>query len=121
MSLRKYVDEVFAPWRREANPGSWRQEERCWKAINADIGGVRLRRVDEFVFADHLDRAIATRGPRKGQPLAGNTKRLRRAAMQALLKRAYRLRHIDTLPDLAMFRIKGARGSSRKSKRRPKR
>jgi integrase len=43
-----------------------------------------------------------------GQALSGNAKRLHRAAIKALLKRAFRLRHIPSLPDLAVFRIKGA-------------
>ena len=108
MTLRQYFDAGYSVWRAEKRPKSWVQEEQRWERILEDIGSVRLRRMDEFVIADHLDQAVVSQGKRMGQPLSGNTKRLRRAAVQAMLKRAYRLKHIDRMPDLAMFQIEGA-------------
>ena len=108
MRLEEYFEAVYKAWRMEHRPRGWPQESRHWKILLAGIGSVRLRQIDEFVLADHLDGLTVTRGRRKGQPASGNTKRLQRAALQALLKRAYRLQHISRRPDLAEFRIDGA-------------
>lgn len=108
MPLEEYIDQVYAPWRATARPAGWGQEERVWRAIKAELGRVRLRDIDAHVVADYLDGMVARRGPRKGKPASGNTKRLHRAALQALLKRAFRLRHLERLPDLAIFPIEGS-------------
>jgi integrase len=108
MTLQQYFDSGYSAWRAQKRPPSWVQEERRWERILEDIGNTRLRRMDEFVLADHLDQAIVTRGKRLGEPLSGNGKRLRRAAVQAMVKRAYRLKHIERMPNLGMFQIEGA-------------
>lgn len=107
MKLEDYFESCYRPWRIETRPRSWPSEERHWKLLVTSIGDTPLRRVDEFVLANHLDQLRVTRGARKGEPASGNTKRLQRAALQALLKRAYRLQHIRKLPNLAVFRIDG--------------
>ncbi|MEZ4320813.1 MAG: site-specific integrase [Myxococcota bacterium] len=108
MPLRAYYDEVYAAWRAENATGGWRQEKGIWSRILEDLGDVRLEGIDAHRVADYLDALIVKAGPREGKPASGNAKRLHRAAIQALLKRAYRLRHIDTLPALAVFQLRGA-------------
>jgi len=108
MPLRDYYEEVYVPWRSVKRAKGWQKEQRLWRRINSAIGATPLRRVDPYVVADYLDDLIATTGPRAGQPASGNTKRLHRAALQALIKRAYRLKHIDSCPDFALFRLEGA-------------
>lgn len=108
MPLRQYFDEVYKPWRSESTPAGWRWEARVWTQVLAAIGDRELRAIDAHVVADHLDGLVAQRGARVGQPLSGNAKRLHRAAIAALLKRAFRLKHLAALPDLAVFQIKGA-------------
>jgi hypothetical protein len=78
------------------------------------LGDVRVKDIDEWVVADYLDTLKSTQGPRAGKKLSGNAKRLRKAAVKALLLHAYRQKHIDKLPELRVFRIKGStRGVSR--------
>lgn len=60
------------------------------------------------VVADYLDTLKVYQGPRAGKKLSGNAKRLRKAAVKALLLHAYRQKHIDKLPELRVFRIKGS-------------
>ncbi len=107
-TLTRYFREVYAPWRRTA-VRSWTQERSHWVRILREIGHVRVRDVDPLLVADMLDRQFVERaGRRKGAPLSGNSKRLLRASVQALLERAYRLRHIDQAPRLADIRLKGS-------------
>jgi len=108
MPLRDYFEDVYRPWRSEKRPKGWSQEVRVWRRINNAIGGKLLRRIDAYVVADYLDALKALSGARAGEPASGNTRRLHRAAVQALLKRAHRLKHIDSCPDLAQFRLEGA-------------
>ncbi len=115
-TLRRYVEEVYGPWRSADRPRTWRTEEGHWRRILPVIGARRLRDIDEFVVADYLDALLIERGARRGQPMAGSTKRLHRAAVQACIKRAYRLRHIERMPDLARFRIEG---STRRAREKP--
>ncbi len=105
MALEEYIDTVYSPWRQEARPRGWRQESWILEQVKADLGRYRLREIDAHVVADWLDTLVCSSGPRKGQPMAGNTKRLRRAAVQAVLHRAYRLKHIPAEPQLAEFEI----------------
>jgi integrase len=114
MRLRDYYEQVFSSWR-EAETAGWPQEKRHWTIILAKMGHERVRKIDEHVVADYLDGLTVTSGKRKGQPFAGNTKRLHRAAIKALLTRANRLRHIKEIPDLAKFRQKGSTTSLRKA------
>lgn len=116
MSVREYFDAEFASWRAAKVPASWRTEERRWEKIIAGIGDVELRDVDAHVVADYLDGLVSKRGPRTGQPLSGNTRRLYRASIKAMLHRAFRLRHIAALPDLGVFRIEG---STRRVQKKP--
>lgn len=106
MALEDYIDEVFAPWREKDRPRGWGQERRVLDLVKRDLGRYRLGEIDAHLVADYLDSLVCTRGPRAGQPAAGNTKRLRRAAIQAVLHRAYRLRHIPSEPKLAEFEIR---------------
>lgn len=108
MTLREYFDDVYAPWRRVDAERGWRSEAGHWNRILSELGRTRLREIDAHVVADYLDRMTSERGPRAGQPAAGNTRRLRRAALQALLLRAERLRHLDQAPDLSRFKLKGS-------------
>lgn len=108
MKLGAYFEEVYKDWRAQARPGGWKQEERVWRRILGEIGGTQLRDVDAHLVADYLDGLVAQSGPRKGQQASGATRRLHRAAIQALLKRAYRLKHLKELPKLAVFEIEGA-------------
>ncbi len=108
MTLREYYDAVYAEARATEKPRSWPSEQRHWVKILDSIGDVRLYRIDHFALADHLDGLVVTRGKRAGEPASGNTKRLHRAALQALFKWAYRRRHVESLPDFGIFQIKGA-------------
>jgi integrase len=108
LTLREYHEAVYAPWRKVENRRGWRSESGHWARILSELGTLRLREIDAHVVADYLDGMKSERGPRKGLPAAGNTKRLRRAALQALLIRAERLRHLERAPDLARFRLKDA-------------
>lgn len=108
MTLHEYYEEVYRTWRAEQTPGGWAHEERVWRRILDQLGSMRVKDLDAHRVADYLDGLVASTGPRAGQRSSGNVQRLHRAALQALLKRAYRLRHIDELPDLAVFRIRGA-------------
>lgn len=115
MTLREYHDEVYAPWRQEDRPRTWRTEAGHWTRILRDLGHLRLRRLGPHEVADFLDGLTLERGRLAGQPASPTYRRLLRAALQAMLARAYRLRHIDRLPDLAEFTI---RGSSKGRKRK---
>ncbi len=115
MRLRRYFREEYAPWR-STQVRAWKQEERTWRRILDELGGIRLRQIDPWLVADYLDELTVRGGPRKGLPASGNTKRLHRAYLRALLKRAYRQRHLSELPDLAVFRIKGSAKRVRKQK-----
>lgn len=105
--LRVYWAEVYVPWRSSTTRG-WAQEARNWPRILEALGNVRLRDIDAWVMADYLDGLLVRRGRRMGQPMSGTSKRLHRAHVKALLKRAYRLRHVTELPDLGTFRLDGA-------------
>jgi integrase len=108
MKLREYYESVYAPVRKQDRPRGWSSEQRHWKLLNEAIGDVKLRSIDEFVLADHLDAMVVTRGKRAGESTSGTTKRLQRAALKALLKWAYRHKHIAKVPELSVFRIEGA-------------
>lgn len=103
MPLGTYVDEVYAPWRAQDRPRGWKHEKWVLDQVKVDLGRHRLGEIDAHVVADYLDSLVCSTGPRKVQPMAGNTKRLRRAAIQGVLHRAYRLRHIPSEPKLAEF------------------
>lgn len=105
--LRRYYKEVFAPARAEEVRG-WPQERARWKQILQELGDVRVKDVDEWVVADYLDRQRASSGPRAGKALSGNAKRLRKACIKSLLLHAYRHKHIENLPELKVFQIKGS-------------
>ncbi|MEN0068536.1 MAG: hypothetical protein AAGA48_40830 [Myxococcota bacterium] len=115
-SLRRYVEKIYGPWRAKDRPRTWVTEERAWHAILLVSGDVQPGNVDEFLVANYLDEIVVRSGPRQGQPASGNTMRIRRAAIQALLNRAYRLQHIDRLPKLSTFRL---RDSTRRVRRKP--
>lgn len=90
--LRTYWREVYAPWR-SRTAASWPGERTGWLRILRELGDVPIGRIDAWTVADYLDGLTIERdGPRKGGAMAGNTKRLHRAAIAALLKRAFRLR-----------------------------
>jgi integrase len=108
MRLEDYFNDAYKEWRAAKRPAGWKQEERVWRRVNEGIGAVRVRDVDAHVVADYLDGLVALKGQRKGKPASGTTRRLHRAAIQALLKRAFRLKHLAELPDLAVFQIEGA-------------
>lgn len=110
MTLAEYHAVVYAPHRREARPRSWPSEEGHWRRILRELGALPLRKVDAHAVADYLDalRLERDRQGRIGQPASGATKRLHRTAIAALLKVAYRKRHLAVLPDLAVFRIEGS-------------
>lgn len=114
MTLQEYYDAVYAEARAAHRPKSWPSEQRHWAILLASIGHVKLRHLDEFVLADHLDRLVVTRGSRAGKDAAGNTKRLQRTAIQAMFKHAYRKKHITKLPAFSVFRIDGATKPVRK-------
>lgn len=108
MALEEYVEAEFGPWRARTKPKSWVREERMLKRVMRDLGRHRLVEIDAHVVADYLDALRCEHGPRTGQPASGNTKRLVRAALQAVLHRAYRQKHIPVEPRLSHFRIEGA-------------
>lgn len=108
MPLREYFEAIYSPWRSETKHRGWRSESGHWSRILAELGDTKLRDIDAHVVADYLDAMRAERGPRSGQAAAGNTKRIRRAAVQALLIRAERQRHIERAPDLSRFRLEGS-------------
>lgn len=108
MALEDYIETEFGPWRATSTPKSWPREKRMLKQAMRDLGRYRLSEIDAHLVANHLDGLICEHGPRKGLPASGNTKRLRRAALQAVLHRAYRLKHLASEPDLSEFRIKGS-------------
>jgi integrase len=106
MPLTEYVDACYREWRAADRPRTWKREAWVLDQVLLDLGRHRLREVDAHVVADYLDRLVCRSGARKGKAMAGNTKRLRRAAVQAVLHRAYRLKHIPTEPDLAVFELR---------------
>jgi integrase len=108
MPLREYFDKIYKPWRSVEARRGWRSEAGHWRRILAELGVLRLREVDAHVVADYLDGMKSERGPRAGLAASGNTKRLHRAALQALVIRAERLRHLERAPDLGRFRLKGS-------------
>lgn len=107
MKLRTYWETEYRGPREQATRG-WAQEARHWPRILEEIGDVRLRHIDEWVVADYLDALVVRRGKRAGLPMSGNSKRIHRALLKALLVHAYRHKHIRRIPDLAVFRIKGS-------------
>lgn len=106
-ALSRYAEEIYAPWRQEDAPRTWRTEAGLWRVIGEKIGELPLAKVTPFAVADLLDELVVTRGKRAGEPASGNYKRLVRAAVQACLMYAYRRQHIQTRPELGVFRIKG--------------
>lgn len=107
MRLRDYWTVEYSPARATTSK-SWEQELRSWPRILEGIGDVRVRDVDPWIVADYLDEVRVTRGRRKGLPMSGNSRRIHRAMIRALLKHAHRKKHILTVPDLATFMLKGA-------------
>lgn len=107
MRLRDYFAAEYRPARAKVSK-SWEQEARSWPRILDGIGDVRVRDIDPWIVADYLDGLRVTRGRRKGQPMSGNSKRIHRALLQALLAHAHRRKHVLVVPDLATFRLKGA-------------
>jgi len=111
-TLAAYFAEVYAPWRAEAKPQSWRQESGFWRRILASsLGSMRLRDIDDRDVADYLEGLVMerARGERPvGTPVSGRTKSLHRSAVQGLLNRAYRLRHLAERVSLGEVRIEGS-------------
>jgi len=110
MFIREYHDAVYTPWRKDDRPRTWRSEQGHWVRILRELGHHRLRKIDAHIVADYLDQLTVERESyhRHGEPVSGSTKRLHRAALQSLLLRAERLKHIERAPDLARFRIRGS-------------
>lgn len=106
LPLEDYVPQVFGPHRAKDRPASWAREEWVLDQVGKVLGRERVRDIDAHMVADYLDTLVCRHGRRKGRPMAGNTKRLYRAAVQAVLHHAHRQRHIDSEPSLAMFRIR---------------
>jgi len=99
--------ETFADWRRAVvGPKSFASEQSEIGRLLPRLGGVLLADIDPIFIADYLDTLRATRGPREGLRLSGNSKRLRRQAIQVILDRAYRLRHIPAKIRLADVALK---------------
>ena len=109
-SLGEYHREIYAPWRADTRPASWRTEDGTWRRILRDLGKLRVRDLDAHVVADYLDGLLIERAGhrRHGEPVSGATKRLHRNALQALTRKAFRDRHLEARPDLAVFRIEGS-------------
>ncbi|MEN0066111.1 MAG: tyrosine-type recombinase/integrase [Myxococcota bacterium] len=114
MSLRSYFENSsYQVWRAH-QVKSWPTEREYWARILPVLGSVRVRDLDPRDVMDYLDGLRVIRGGRncslanEGEPVSGQTKVHHRNAIRALLKYAYRKRHIDALPDLAAIRIKGA-------------
>ena len=95
--IRAYFETVFAAARAADRPKSWRTERGLWPAILDSIGSIRLGDLDPRDVAEHLDGLTK----RDGTPVSGNTKRLHRAAVQALVNHAYRARDLDARLDLS--------------------
>lgn len=116
LTLREYFETCYKPWRAEHRPRSWRGELTSWNRIlRGPLATVRLRKIDAVMVADYLDSLTIEREQhsRAGQPASGRTKALHRAAIEALLLRAVRLRHLEQRPELGMFRIEGSTKPSR--------
>jgi integrase len=117
MTLQEYYDAVYAPWRAADRPKSWRSERGHWGRILRELGPVKVRKIDAHVVADYMDGLRVEReGDRKGEVVSGTTKRLHRNALQQLLNRAERQKHIVQAPDLSRFKL---RGSTKPVRERP--
>lgn len=46
LRLRDFFKDVWTPIRSKTRPGSWKSEERYWRLILADLGDVRLDKLD---------------------------------------------------------------------------
>lgn len=123
LTVKEYHDTHYAEWRAKHRPATWKTEKGYWKRINRPhpegIGDVLLGDVDEHLVADYIDNLTIERtrkyeGVEVGDPASGATKRLHKAAITAMLKRAFRLKHIDAKPDLAVFTIEGSTQRARK-------
>jgi hypothetical protein len=108
MSLRDYFETEFKE-QRSAYRG-WKAEQWHWRSILDSLGHVRLGDVDEWIVADFVD-SMEKKG---GGSASGNTKRIRKSAINALLKFAYRRKHITVLPNIAVFEVVGSTKTVRK-------
>ncbi len=121
MRLRDYFRDRYAPWRGEARPAAWKSEQSHWRRILAGpLADLRLSEICKdrrlvFRWLDEL-RVEPSGGVRRGtaraegafvpdgtktKPASGAYKRLLRAAIQALLTRAFKSGDIDLEVELA--------------------
>ena len=90
-TVAEYYTNVYAPHREAtARANTWKAERHCWQGrILPGLGSLPLRDVSMLDFRTWLVAQIAVAGPRKGEHLSGNSRRLIRAAMQSMLNYAY--------------------------------
>ena len=112
MPLKQYVDLVWAEVRKAEYPDTWARERRLWDLhLLPALGHLRVCELEAYAF----DEFIGAETRKDGQPLSGNTRRLIRAAYQAMLIDAEKKRVIKEVHKF--YRLKG---STKKVLQRPK-
>jgi integrase len=105
LTLREYVEQVWAPIRRAQNAGEWRKEEgRLRLHVLPRVGHAALSELDaRDLFACARDARKAD-----GTPAAYNSRRLILNAIIAIGAYAYGEHHVKQRFDFAGLRLKGS-------------
>jgi len=117
--LREFFDEVYAPWRCEDVPKTWRTEKHYWhRHLLPALGDLPLDAINEFVMDEFLSETMKKLrfDPEVGpEPASPNMRWNAQKAMTALITFAVRKRHRST-PRPDWFRLKGTGAHSLRDK-----
>ena len=100
MSLDQYFHQEYRRWRSTMHPALWGLEQHVWPTILRGLGERSLGHIDGDCVTRFVDRLVSVRGRAWGpkDEVDGEV----REALHTLLERAYRLRHIEVMPDLGL-------------------
>lgn len=105
LTVRDYIEEHWAPPRRDKKPETWRKEEGVFRLyVLLALGDVALREID------HRDVFICARDAKllNGSPASYNQRRLVLAAFSAMWQGAYEQKHVDRPFNVGGLRLNGS-------------
>ena len=111
MPLKTYFHRVYRTWRSSSASEAWASEQHVWPPILVGLGDRRLGDLGASDVQAFLDGLFAISGPHQGRDPA-RARRLHLEALQILLERAFRLRHISRLPQIRDAGVRRAQSGS---------